>query len=127
MNIIDKLRKMPYENLNEVTIIGGIMPSLVHSIPHLIVCSIISLFFLKEIIWIFVFGWIFADIIPMIYILLAPVKTRQNNYPRFKNVMLLRKTAHYSTIIISLVFLYFGYFGVFLAGVSHLILDYFGY
>ena len=125
--IIDKLRKAPFENLNETTLFGTLFPAFVHSIPHLIACCIISLFFLKEIIWIFIFGWIFPDIFSIIYVQLVPVSIRQNNYPRFKKVMFIRHAAHYINVIISLIFLYYGFYGVFLAGMSHLVLDLFGY
>ena len=108
------------------------------SIPHIIACSVISFFYPNQIFWIFLFGLVLPDSFAVVHHYFRPAKIRKKfklDYfdarDFFKKEWKTRKKLsnyfHIFFYLLSAVFLYFGDYGVFIAAVSHLVLDLFGF
>ncbi len=108
------------------------------SLPHLFVCFILSVFYFEQIIGIFLFGLFLPDIYYLAhYYLRSPEirkKFKQNYFEDrdfFKYEWWLKKRAsnlfHIFIFLGAFVFLYYGYYGVFLASALHMFLDLTGF
>lgn len=88
------------------------------SLPHIIICLALSLFNFKQVWIIFFIGLIFPDSIICFYKVFGTWN--------FKKVEKTVKVFHQATLIISIVALFLGYPLIFLAGLSHVLLDFIG-
>ena len=94
-------------------------------ILHIIVCGVLAILNPGQIVLIFLIGLIIPDsLILIMKILIEFHKLSRKNYLWLKKVHL---GIHFCVLAASLVFLYYGYPFIAIAGISHLILDWFGF
>ena len=87
--------------------------------PHTVVCTVLSIFDYRQAIAIFIVGLFLPDFLTA-YVKLP---SQRNTYFKRKKYL---DALHGITIIIATIALFYGYPLVGLAGITHVILDYFG-
>lgn len=104
-------------------------------IPHVIPCTILSLFDPAQAGMIFLVGLFLPDFL-VLFSKLTAYPARRNEkcekivkypYLRYYRIRNIIKTFHVLTFLISVVALFLGYPLIFLAGLSHIVLDAIGY